>query len=153
MTLGSQGLCEGVVDGMLPKNASLLHTQGMRQLRELRNSKQSEELRDASVQPAQALFGPQAEPAGKAARRPKRTMRQLREARDSPEVFQVDVPGDHGQAPTSIRMLRPLNPRDDLCVPLNENELEHIVLYIRRAGIGREDLTIRGRQREKPKGV
>ena len=151
-------VCDGQIDGAVPRNASLSHSAGLRELIELRNMKQSEELAMASDKAnVCALFGPPPEQALQPARRQRRTLREVREARESPEVFELDVPGHGDRASMRVRMIRPVNPRDDLCVTLLAEAVEHIVLFIRNAGIDRATLehkrTYKSAGHDTPKGI
>ena len=153
-------VCEGHIEGSLPRNATLSHSQGLRELMDLRNTKQSEEFRLAAGQAQEcALFAAAPERAAQPAKakRPKRTLREVREARESPEVFEVEVPGSDGQPPKSVRMIRPVNPRDDLCVPVDAAVVEHIVRFIRSHGIYREILELKRNYKsagqDTPKGI
>ena len=153
-------VCESQFEGSLPKNATLSHSQGLREPTNLRNNKQSEEFRLAAGQGQEcALFDapPEAAAEPAKAKRPKSTWRQVQEARESPEVFEVEVPGTGGQPPKSVRMLRPVNPRDDLCVLADAEMFEHIVLFIRSYGINRDTVeqkrNYKSAGQDTPKGI
>lgn len=147
-------VCEKLVEGQLPKNASLSQCQGMRELFELRNAKQCEDL---TPEPPSCTLFEASEQAQPNKRRPKRTLRELREAREAPGILTVEVPGCAGSEPMAVQMVRPVHPRDDLCVLLDAAVIERIVLYIRHAGITRDALASKRSYKasgyDAPKGI
>ena len=133
-------VCEGQIQGGVPKNASLCRCPGLRQLYELRNQRQCEELSSSSKATGPMLFDNQPEQGLSSTRKPKRTMQQVREARETLDTLIVDIPGVGDVEPLAVRMLRPVHSRDDLCVPLDSKVLQHLICFIRNAGISRDDL-------------
>lgn len=151
-------VCEGQLEeDNIPKTASLSGCSGMNELMELRNTKQCEEL-SSHNKPGCSLFDGEEQgspPKGKG--RPRRTRQQIKEARENPGILTVEVPGCDGREPMAIRMVRPVNARDDLCIPLDANVIEHIVLFIRDAGITKDALESRRAYKaagpDAPKGI
>ena len=68
---------------------------------------------------------------------------EIREARESPAVLNVMVAGFNGKEPFEVPMKRPVHPCDDICVPLQADVLEHLVLFIRHYGITEGELTMK----------
>lgn len=125
-------VCEGAVSD-IPKNATLSHSPGFQQLKDLRNQKQAEELQSSPAQePKRALFEDEAPPATK---RYKRSSVELQELRSSPCVITIDVPGVGGGPPLSIQVLRPVHPCQDIVIKFDPQTIQHIVLFIRESGI------------------
>lgn len=129
---------EGMLgDGKLPKNPSLSACTGMRELVRLRNEKQRHEL-TSEVQPQSALFKGTVAP-------PRKTIRQtsakIKDLRDNPQSLTVDVPGFDGRPTMPIQMIRPVHPCDDIAVPLNEEQLDHVFGFIRHLGIDADTLS------------
>ena len=144
-------VAEGIVDNA-GRNPTLAQCQGIQDLVSLRNRKQAEELADAA-KPSCSLFEEPAAPPQK--KRPRRSKAALRELRDSPGVLDVTVPGFEGADPMNIKIVRPVRPGDDLCVPLEENVLDHIIGYIRSAGLTEDTLANKRcyKAHDAPKGV
>ena len=140
------------------KGGPLSNSPGIKELLQLRNSKQAEDLLAAQPgQSARALFGDaDAEPAP-APKRARRSVAQMRQMREEPKAIAVEVPGVAGGPPLSIDMIRPVHSQDDLCVPLEEGILEHLIVFLREAGITADMLVSKRRYKDggvdAPKGI
>jgi len=55
----------------------------------------------------------------------------IKELRQQPAVLTVTVPGFGEKPAMDVRMLRPINPRDDIAVPLHGDTLDHVFGFIR----------------------
>ncbi len=98
-----------------------------------------------------ALFG--AKQISRKKSQPKVNAARLQELWQTPVIMEVPVPGV-GEAPDmKVSVIRPVRPAEELCVSLNGDTLEHIVLFIRDRGIDAESLLTRrqygGMEREK----
>jgi hypothetical protein len=136
-------VCETMV-AKLPKNCSLSQCPGLSTLMSLRNSKQADELQEPVGDGAAALFGTAA---AKPSKRQKRTGNDDRK----PDIINVDV--QRSSCTLTVPMVRPSRRRDDLCVPLKAEIIEHIVLFIREAGISQDDLEPKRVRDDVPRGV
>jgi hypothetical protein len=67
----------------------------------------------------------------------------IKELRQQPAVLNVTVPGFGERQAKDVRMLRPVNPRDDIAVPLDDDTLDHVFGFIRHDGISTESLAKR----------
>ena len=67
----------------------------------------------------------------------------IKELRQQPAVLNVTVPGFGERQSKDVRMLRPVNPRDDIAVPLDDDTLDHVFGFIRHDGISTESLAKR----------
>ena len=112
-------VCVGIVD-KLPKNATLTKSPGMQELIAARNQQ-------ATVVAGHALFG-DAVPKKKA-KRPTGTARSMRE---SPTT--VDVNLSHGGVAFTLPMVRPAHTSQHICVPLDADVIERLVMFIRNKG-------------------
>lgn len=146
---------EGLPDIKPPRNASLSNSDGIKQLVKLRNTKQAAELQEVHPAPSCGLFGDVPEEAPK--KRARRSTAQIKELRQDPGVLAIEVPGVDDRPSMSIPVVRPVRPQDDLRVPLDSEVLEHIVLFIRNAGITEDMLmskrAYKGAGEDTPKGV
>ena len=104
----------------LPRNYSLTASLGYIELQKLRNEKQSEDLlaQDQDIVPA--LFQQCAAPPKK-----KRATRQiLQDMRSKPEALELDIEG------VPVKVLRPVHPRDDLCVELCAASIARVIAFL-----------------------
>ena len=128
---------EGIV-ASVPRNATLCHCEGMKELLRLRNEKQRSDFEAAAPRPEPCgLFDapPGEEPAKKRARSMLKRAQQ-RELRQSPELLSMDLPAteEHGE-PVTIKVVRPAHPCDDLCIELAPEPIERVIAFIRYMGI------------------
>ena len=129
-------VCSGIVDRM-PKGCSLSQSSGIKELLRLRNEKQSSDLVPASS--AANLFAAMPD-----RKRSRRSVAAIREMRDSLALCDVAVPGFRDSAGRDIKMVRPVHPRDDICVQLDKDVLEFIVGFIRFHGL--DEATVANRR-------
>jgi hypothetical protein len=128
----------------LPKRSrpSLAQCAGWKALIKCRNDAVAAAALDERTQPVEAsLFG---DGNSKAQRKDKYVPRlnasQLQELREHPEVLEFAVPGANGRPPLRISTVKPAHPCDDFFVPLDGDSIEHIVMFMREAGIDSESL-------------
>jgi len=124
-------ICEGVIDGKLPKSVTLSQCQGFKLLLKLRNEQQCLELTESGGGGVNKLFGN----VPKMQKKQRRSAGAIREMRDNPQVITISLPDTDGLTNSSLRMVRPVHACDDLCVPLQESCLETVVKFIRNNGI------------------
>lgn len=137
---------EGIVDRM-PKNPSLWNCPGFKRLTKLRNERQAADL--TADNPASDLFD-----GGRTAqKKARRTAGELRDMRSTPTLIQVDVPTAANMK--TIPMVRPAHPCEDVCIPLDSEIIEHVVLSIRECELSAELLSTKRcyNPEELPKGV
>lgn len=144
-------VAEGVVEN-IPRNASLSQCAGLRELVQLRNNAQQNELHED--RPACSLFGDPEDDAGPQ-KRVKRTAAELRDNRLNPDVLSVSLPRLHDadNGPASMLCVRPSHPCDDLTVQLTSDVLEHIVARLRSKGITEDVLASKRRYSQENPGV
>ena len=134
-------LCNVVLADFLdvPKKSrpSLSQTPGWKALLKCRNDAVAEQCKDEPGSEA-SLFGKTAKQSKKAA--PKLNATQLQEIRDNPAIMEFPVPGTNGNPQLLISTVRPGRPCDDLFVPMDGDSIEHIVLFMREAGIDEDSL-------------
>ena len=134
-------VCHGIIIGGV-KSLSLSQSPGLKKLMMIRNEQQREDLASESgASQACALFGKAGVGAKPAAKRHRRSMAEIRELRDAPVLLNVTLPEVLGHPAKIIQMVRPVHPCDDLCVPLDSDIIEHIVLFIREQGLSRDLLS------------
>ena len=109
----------------LPRNYSLTASLGYIELQKLRNEKQSDDLLAQDQASVPALFQQCAAPPQKK----KRASRQiLQEMRSKPEALELDVDG------VPVKVLRPVHPRDDLCVELCAASIARVIAFLQASG-------------------
>ena len=152
-----ESFCKFVVQDFLdmPKKCrpSLGQCQRWRSFLQCRNSTAAEQFQDATDAETTSLFGSSAKQSKKNAPRVNAT--KLQEIRDKPEVMEFPVPGI-GEAPyLMVSTIRPAHPCDDPFVPLDPDSIEHIVLYMREAGVDIESMLAKRRYggMDREKGV
>ena len=123
----------------LPKRSrpSLSQTPGWKALLKCRNDAVAEQFKDEPGAEA-SLFGKTAKQSKKAT--PKLNATQLQDIRDNPAAMEFPVPGTNGRPQLLISTIRPGHPCDDLFVPMDGDSIEHIVLFMREAGIDAESI-------------
>ena len=120
-------VCRGIIE-KLPKNATLTNSPGMHELIAARNAQ-------ATVVVGPSLFA-DVEPIKKA-KRPIGTAKSMRE---SPTI--VDVNLVHDGIAFVLPMVRPAHSSQHICVPLDVDVIERLVMFIRnKGGIVDESLT------------
>ena len=123
-------VCKGII-GRFPKNATLTNSPGMNELIAARN----EQATVVAGPSLPSLFA-DAEPIKKA-KRPIGTAKSMRE---SPTI--VDVNLVHGGIAFVLPMVRPAHSSQHICVPLDADVIERLVMFIRnKGGIVDESLT------------
>ena len=130
-------VCDGVVE-QLPKNPTLCQSAGFKELAELRNNKQAEDLQASSEPspPKCALF---ADAPAAPAKRPRRWS--SKELKEASELLSVEVPGAGERPSMIVQFVRPTHAREDLVVPLDSAVIEHIVLFIRDNGVSSDSVS------------
>ena len=129
----------------LPRNSrpSLVQCDGWTALIKLRNdtvaelSKETEASSGADAMVS--LFGDCNSRASKKYT-PRFNASQLQDLRENPEVMEFAVPGTDGRPELHISTIKPAHPCDDFHIPLDSDSIEHIVLFMRDAGIQAESL-------------
>ncbi len=124
------------------RNFSLANVLGYKSLINLRNKCVEEQTAESSESDKAALdlFGA---PDQKRKNKPRMNASQLKELRDSPQLFELEVPGVGERPALRITMLRPVHPCDELCVELDADVIEHLIHFIRGQGVTMEALSDR----------
>ena len=138
----NESFCRFVVHDCwaLPKRnrPSLAQCPGWKPLPKCRNDTVLEQQKDPEHE-ATSLFGTDT-------RQDKKKTRfnaaQLQEMRDNPEVMEFPVPGAAGRPTLNVSTLEPAHPCDDLYVPLDSDSIEHIVLFMRDAGVDLDNVNV-----------
>lgn len=120
----------------LPRNYSLTASLGYIELQKLRNEKQSEDLLAQDQESVPAVFQHCAAPPKK-----KRATRQsLQEMRSKPQALELDIEG------VPVKVLRPVHPRDDLCVELCAASIAHVIAFLQASGFSEGNMQKQRRQ-------
>jgi len=144
-----------------PEHYSVAASIGYKELVEKRNQAQSAELQadvDEPPQPPpgslQALFLQNAKQpmASPSAKRPRTSRSEIRNMRVNPAVIQIEIPPFGEHPATTLDVLRPVHPRDDLTVRLDVVVLQTIVQYIRNEGFSDQYMR-KPRDTRLPKGI
>ena len=60
---------------------------------------------------------------------------QLNDRKATPSILSVEVPGTGGNPSLCISMVAPVHPCHNVCIKMDEDTIEHVVLFIRGRGI------------------
>ena len=123
------GFVNVVVGGSckLARNPSLAGCTGLKELVNLRNDQQMDDLKPV----APSLFD---QPVVGPPKKQRRTKAQLQEMREHPVVVTVYLPPFGDYPGIDLKLLRPLHAHADLVVELDAAMLQHIIMYIRYRG-------------------
>jgi hypothetical protein len=130
-------VCGKAVPDKVPKNASLAGVQGMIELVRLR-ADASEIVRNEAPNDAEpSLFGEAAEQVPP--KRCRRTAADVNEMREHPTTVNVTVSMPDGNAMV-VPMIKAARGSDAVCVPMLNDIIDHVVLFIRAFGITPDSL-------------
>ncbi len=121
--------CDGTE---LPTNPSLANLPGTIALLGKRSDKHMQEFaREEGSKGAAALYDDAPAPP----KRKKRSHDEIKRLRANASVMHIDIPAVGTFGATEIAILRPVGPRDDLCIEMNADTIERVVMFIRDAGV------------------
>ena len=131
--------CKFLAHGFLelPKRCrpSLAQCPGWKALLKCRNDKALEQT--ANPDQEASLFGSDQK---QTAKKLVRNAAQLQELRDNPEVMEFTVPGVEGSPDLNVSTIKPAHPCDGLCLPLDGDSIQHVVLFLRDVGVDLDNL-------------
>ena len=108
----------------LPRNYSLTASIGYTELQQQRNQRQSDDLVAQDRQNLPCLF----QACAAAPKKQRTTRKHIQDMRSKPDAIEIVIDG------VSVKVLRPVHPRDDLCVEMTVASVGVVVKYLQTNG-------------------